>query len=759
MRGDDDIEAPLARTVATAGFFDTAGSLADVEPVSVRSFAKAAAPSPDLGDTVGTTLNIDNADAIRVYILAVGETTGSLVADATSAYEQARIMAAFATWSDVANIQFVQTLDRAQADIEVFVGDTPPYGSAYFPNGGLQVMFMSNRVPQWTDAGALDAGGFGFLILIHEIGHLIGLTHTHDSDAGAIVMPGVTAAFFDLGDNDLNQEVYSVMSYNRGWSTGPLGYLPESIIPYGSPENPSAIDIIAVQRKYGVNTTTGTGDSVYVMQSQDRSYRTIWDNSGTDEIRHDGTSDAVIDLRAATLGFEVGGGGFMSYLPAFHGGFTIANGVVIEIAIGGDGNDTLTGNDAANTLFGRGGNDSILGGNDADTLNGNADDDTLNGGEGADSMIGGLGDDRLIGGVGAEVLDGSPGGSDTLDYSGAAAQVILGLWNNSVSGDPIASGDTILNFENVITGAGNDVIAGNHLSNHLTGNDGDDSIYGYDGADVLEGGIGDDFLDGGLGDDSLFGGADADTLIGAAGNDTLDGGAGADSMIGGLGDDRLIGGIGAEVLDGSPGDSDTLDYSNATGGLTLRLWNNTVSGDPIADGDTILNFENSETGSGNDLVAGTNLGNVLTGNDGDDTIYGYGGADLLEGGDGTDVIRGGTGNDTISGGHDLDYLSGEADADVFVFNSVDDAGIGALRDQILDFESGVDVIDVSAMAAGAFDFLGTAAFAPSGNAELRLFETPSGSTIVQLDVDGNGAIDAEIRVAGVTGLTVSDFVL
>ncbi|MBV6638588.1 MAG: hypothetical protein KI788_22105, partial [Mameliella sp.] len=58
-----------------------------------------------------------------------------------------------------------------------------------------------------------------------------------------------------------------------------------------------------------------------------------------------------------------------------------------------------------------------------------------------------------------------------------------------------------------------------------------------------------------------------------------------------------------------------------------------------------------------------------------------------------------------------------------------------------------------------FEFRGTAGFAPSGNPELRLFETATGSTIVQLDVDGDGNADAEIRVANVTGLTADDFAL
>ena len=58
-----------------------------------------------------------------------------------------------------------------------------------------------------------------------------------------------------------------------------------------------------------------------------------------------------IDLRAATLaGDDPNAGGFLSQHTGVAGGFTIANGVVIENAIGGNGNDTLIGNSAANRL-------------------------------------------------------------------------------------------------------------------------------------------------------------------------------------------------------------------------------------------------------------------------------------------------------------------------------------------------------------------------------------------------------------------------
>src|SRR6185295_9598406 len=79
-------------------------------------------------------------------------------------------------------------------------------------------------------------------------------------------------------------------------------------------------------------------------------------------IDYSGTRDAHIDLRPATLQYENGGGGWVSYAYGIYGGFTIANGVTIENATGGDGNDVLIGNDAANVLQGAGGTDQAIGG-------------------------------------------------------------------------------------------------------------------------------------------------------------------------------------------------------------------------------------------------------------------------------------------------------------------------------------------------------------------------------------------------------------
>src|SRR3546814_20567632 len=73
----------------------------------------------------------------------------------------------------------------------------------------------------------------------------------------------------------------------------------------------------------------------------------------------DWSSDVCSSDLDAPLQYEEGGGGRVSYAYGIHGGFTIANAVTIENAVGGSGNDTLTGNEASHVLCGGVGHDGL----------------------------------------------------------------------------------------------------------------------------------------------------------------------------------------------------------------------------------------------------------------------------------------------------------------------------------------------------------------------------------------------------------------
>ena len=340
---------------------------------------------------------------------------------------------------------FVEVDDRAEADFKIitYLG-TPGAGASLLgrmspPNeqNEGQAEFNAGDV-RWTEEG-LQPGGFYFPTLLHEFGHGLGMAHPHDDGGRSSIMRGAGGGTGGigggLGDFDLSQQVFTIMSYNDGWQTSPYGQ-PRSggltgteVDHFGWVGTLSPLDIAVIQDKYGVNEDTATGNDTYTLADASGPgvfHQAIWDAGGIDQILYAGARDATIDLRAATLAYEEGGGGRVSFADGVFGGFTIANGVTIEDARSGSGNDSLFGNDAANRL---------TAGDGADHLDGGAGNDTLVGGRGSDVLTGGLGADTFLFETNADSQVG-PGrdhitdfakGSDVIDLTAIDASRFIGI--------------------------------------------------------------------------------------------------------------------------------------------------------------------------------------------------------------------------------------------------------------------------------------------------------------------------------------------
>jgi len=424
------------------------------------------------------------------------------------------------------------------------------------------------------------------------------------------------------------------------------------------------------------------------------------------------------------------------------------------------GNDTLNGGAGNDILWGGTENDTLIGGTGNDTMHGEEGNDSLNGGAGGDSMEGGTGNDLFyVDNVSDVVLENAGEGTDAVilnvaDYTDYVLPTYVenGTFNGS-------SGSLTGNaLDNVLTDKG--------VNNELFGLDGNDTLYAgtYVSGDIhvtrLHGGNGNDDLYAGSTDTGLYGDDGADTLTGGKGNDYIDGGAGDDKMHGGDGDDIYVIDSLSDVVDEADGEgTDTIFESFASYSLQDDIeWGEIT----LATGAKLYGnlLDNHLAGAaGNDEIHGDDGDDTLVGWGGNDTLYGEGGSNTLYGNDGNDLLygwglsdylAGDAGDDKITGGDGRDYMYGGTGADTFIFNAISESAVHS-ADQIEDFETGIDKVDLSVIDADT-TVAGNQSFTfvqfPSGFAAGQAIVVSDGTvTHLYLDVDGGG-YDMQIDIFG-----------
>ena len=286
-----------------------------------------------------------------------------------------------------------------------------------------------------------------------------------------------------------------------------------------------------------------------------------------------------------------------------------------------------------------------------ENLQGSLHDDVLKGDASDNILWGEAGNDVLIGGDGADVLDGGLG-NNTASYEGSAYAVYVNLATGMTLGGS-ASGDKLVNIQNLI------------------GSSSGDTLKGDDSANILDGKSGDDVL------------------------------------MGGDGDDVLIGGNGADVLDGGSG-VNTASYDDSPVGVLVNLDSNITFGG-FATGDKLVDIQNLIGSQFGDILRGDKNDNMLDGGAGDDNLAGHAGDDTF-------MFRLGYGHDTITdfvagaGTEDklliLDFPKVQSWADVLALATQ----VGS--DTVIDFGGG-DVLTLTGVnkdALSADDFTTKGAF-------------------------------------------------
>ncbi|PJG69036.1 calcium-binding protein, partial [Acinetobacter seifertii] len=581
------------------------------------------------------------------------------------------IESALNKFSQILNTTFIRS-ETGVADLKFYLDDLTEadagaaagYASAY--NGKIHL-----NSAYFDTANSFDEGQYGFEVLLHEIGHALGLEHPFE----APVLPELE-----------NTQNNTIMSYSSN------GINDTELKIY---------DIAALHYLHGVNKNIRAENNSYTFID-----KYIWDGNGVD------TFDASQQVENIYLDLNAGGWSYVGQknqsILAEEQSF-IGYGTTIENAIGGTGNDTLVSNETNNILQGglgrdiyifneKFGQDEIIEINTENTIkfNFSLDESYLFYREGEINYKENI--------IKVDIDKISFFEINNKNYS------LEDFKNKFLSSDGIHIGTN-----------GDDIIEVNLGNNRIYGEGGNDKIYG---------GIGSDRLYGGIGDDELYGGAGYDLLDGGEGNDILDGGNGENVFIFGLnyghdlirysGEENKI-----QLINLNPEDifvrrqdNDLLIKikSNSDSLILERYFSdiNTVirkdylefqSGviwekedikqqilKPTADDDVIIGFYGEEHTlfglAGNDDIIGNNQNDHLYGGDGDDNLEGNDGDDYLDGDVDDDHLYGGAGNDILIGGEGEDTLYGGDGSDIYIF----DSGFG--QDRIIDAKVGIETSQV-----------------------------------------------------------------
>lgn len=294
--------------------------------------------------------------------------------------QQQATRAALDAWAAVAKLTFVEVNSGGQLRFgtnDQSVDNSSGY--AYLPEPGVASvdLYLNNR---GYYNSVFTPGSFGPAVLLHEIGHTLGLKHPgdYDSAGGSIEGPFLPAA--------TDNTDYTVMSYHQsGTFNGRYDV------------SPMLYDIQAIQYLYGANTAYRAGDDVYAFGSGQAPI-CIWDGGGDNTFDFSACTGATrIDLHAGAFS------GTSSGLT----NVSIAYNVTIRTVLTGAGGSTVTLNDAGNVM---------KGGSGADVVQVGAGNDIINAGEGTDTVVFSgrfadysvvrTQDEVRIGGQGLDVLSG-----------------------------------------------------------------------------------------------------------------------------------------------------------------------------------------------------------------------------------------------------------------------------------------------------------------------------------------------------------------
>jgi Ca2+-binding RTX toxin-like protein len=316
----------------------------------------------------------------------------------TSAQRSA-VATALTQFTKTAALSFSPVSDNnvVVGDLRFAISEEPPYAFAYTPFNTPAAGDIWFSYDEWNQDyySSVPKGSYGYVTILHEIGHALGLKHPFEW----------SLTNFENLAVKYDSLMFTVMSYQ---AYAGLAYTDSEADRY--PTTPMYLDVAALEYLYG-RSTANSGATSWTYSTGGSYWETIVDGGGVDTLTYNSAFGEYTRMSLLT-GDYCGFGQLIAYsgAGATHDNRTVWIGpsTMIENAVGGVGREDMFGNGIANHMRGLGGDDTIRGGGGADKLDGGADTDKLIGGKGADILIGGAGFDTFV-------FDNLSGGADKVN--------------------------------------------------------------------------------------------------------------------------------------------------------------------------------------------------------------------------------------------------------------------------------------------------------------------------------------------------------
>jgi Ca2+-binding RTX toxin-like protein len=546
------------------------------------------------------------------------------------------------------------------------------------------------------------------------------------------------------------------------------------------------------------NVSINGGNGTDIIDASGTGNDTIFAGSGSNTIYGGDGSDSIVGSSGNDIIFA-GDGGTAS---------------AATVVYAGSGNSTIYGGAGVNQIYGGSGNDTLVAGSGTSTLQGGSGTEVMYSADGNTTLIAGTGSDTIYGGSGTDVLQGSTG--TTVFVAGSGNETIMGgsgintyvfdsgfgnvvLQNTQANdtfifGAGIGPADLTLSatfFSNgspallIQSGNGGQVIIEGGLAGSISqftfadgtvltlnqlmaqANTVSTTIVGVNG-DLIFSAIGSDTLTGGSGNDTIYGWNGGNTMNAGTGNQILHSQSGNDTLTGGSGNDTLISAAGTDTLIGGTGNTTFSVNSNTDLILAISTGSNTNTVESSVSYVLPANVQNlTGTGSADLTLAGNNLNNIITANNGNDTLIG-GGSDTLVGGTGydtfiinnaSDVVQAqSTGNNTVL--TSVDYVAPANVQHLIGTGSADLTLTGSDINNVITANSGNDTLIAGSGIATFEGLTGSDTFVVNNSADVvRALYLGAHTNTVQSSVNYSLAYSAQtvqnLRLTGSADLTAS----